>query len=106
MWITSGNYGLKGKWNSYGHVLWIKLRYSLNILRIVRGIDMLNKTERMMMEQMLADLETLKERNSDSVDCIQYRTESSTEKIRRHAFSDGSIDGRIRLLKQLLQVLA
>ena len=63
---------------------------------------MLNKTERMMMKQMLADLEMLKERNSDVVD---YRTESSTEKIRRHAFSDGSIDGRIRLLKQLLQVL-
>ena len=66
---------------------------------------MLNKTERMMMEQMLADLETLKERNSNAVDCIQYRTESSTEKVRRHAFSDGSIDGRIRLLKELLQVL-
>ncbi len=63
---------------------------------------MLNKTERMMMEQMLADLERLKERNSDLVD---YRTESRTEKIRTHAFSDGSIDGRIRLLKQLLQVL-
>ncbi len=63
---------------------------------------MLNKTERMMMEQMLADLERLKERNSDLVD---YRTESSTTKIRRYAFSEGSIDGRIRLLKQLLQVM-
>ena len=63
---------------------------------------MLNQTERMMMKQMLADLELLKERNSDLVD---YRTESSTTKIRTHAFSDGSIDGRIRLLKQLLQVL-
>ena len=64
---------------------------------------MLNKMERMMMKQMLADLETLKERNSDLVD---YKTESSTTKIRTYAFSERSIDGRIRLLKQLLQVLA
>jgi len=58
--------------------------------------------ERKFMEQMLADLETLKERNSGLVD---YMTESDTATVRRHAFSEGSIDGRIRLLKQLLQVM-
>ena len=30
MWITSGNCGKKGKWSFCGHVLWTRLKYSLN----------------------------------------------------------------------------
>lgn len=56
--------------------------------------------ERMMMEQMLADLETLNERNGE-----RSRHERNDAMVRKFAFSEGSIDGRIRLLKQLLGVL-
>ena len=56
--------------------------------------------EKKMLEQMLADLETLNDLNSGLID---YRKESDTAKVRRIAFSQGSIDGRIRLIKQLLE---
>ena len=61
---------------------------------------MLTKMERKFMEQMLADLETLNERNG-----VRSCDERNDAMIRKLAFSEGSIDGRIRLLKQLLKVL-
>ena len=61
---------------------------------------MLTKMERNFMEQMLADLEMLKERNDG-----RYLHERNDAMIRKFAFGEGSIDGRIRLLKQLLEVL-
>jgi len=67
---------------------------------VKEGIEMLTKMERMMMEQMLADLETLNERNGE-----RSRHERNDAMIRKLAFGEGSIDGRIRLLKQLLGVL-
>jgi hypothetical protein len=61
---------------------------------------MLNKMERMMMEQMIADLEMLQERNGE-----RSRHEMNDAMARKYAFSEGSIHGRIHLIKQLLQVL-
>ena len=66
------------------------------------GIDMLNKMERMMMEQMLADLEALRERFYS--DYPNRGLKMDTE-IRNEASGAGSVNGRIHLLKKLLQVL-
>jgi len=56
--------------------------------------------EKKMLEKMLADLEILNDRNSGLLD---YKKERNTATVRKFAFSEGSIDGRIRLLKRLLE---
>lgn len=54
--------------------------------------------EKKMLEQMLADLETLNERNG-----VRSRHERNDAMMRTYAFSEGSLHGQIHLLKQLLE---
>ena len=61
---------------------------------------MLSKMERLSMEQMIAELELLQERNGE-----RSRHEMNDAMVRKYAFGEGSIHGRIHLLKKLLEVL-